>query len=210
MELKGKKINFLGDSITEGVGVSDPQYMYVNMFAKKYGAEVRNYGISGTRIARQKTPSENPSFDLDFCKRALEMDPDADVVVVFGGTNDFGHGDAPFGSPSDRTEHTFYGACHVLMRTLIERFPTAEIVFMTPLHRLEEEQEGKQPLSAYVDALKEVARIYSMPVLDLYAMSGINPQVPVHLETYMPDGVHPNDRGAEVVANRLGQFLLAL
>jgi len=81
---------------------------------------------------------------------------------------------------------------------------------MTPLHRLEEEQEGKQPLSAYVDALKEVARIYSMPVLDLYAMSGINPQVPVHLETYMPDGVHPNDRGAEVVANRLGQFLLAL
>ena len=31
MELKGKKINFLGDSITEGVGATDPEAMYVNI-----------------------------------------------------------------------------------------------------------------------------------------------------------------------------------
>ena len=53
MELKGKKINFLGDSITFGAGVSDPD----NRFTVRIGrsaelAASRNYGISGTRIAR--------------------------------------------------------------------------------------------------------------------------------------------------------------
>ena len=32
MELKGKKIYFLGDSITEGVGASDTEHCYVSVF----------------------------------------------------------------------------------------------------------------------------------------------------------------------------------
>ncbi|MBQ7347173.1 MAG: SGNH/GDSL hydrolase family protein [Clostridia bacterium] len=211
MEIKNKKINFLGDSITEGVGVSAPEFKYVEVFKRKFEpAVVRNYGISGTRIARQYTPYPNPRFDLDFCSRVAEMDEDADIVVVFGGTNDFGHGDAPFGAPEDRTKDTFYGACHELMTSLIERFPTATIVFMTPLHRAVEEQPNKQPLSAYVHAIREVAEIYAIPVLDLYATSGIQPQLAVHREAYAPDGLHPNNAGAKKLADRLGSFLLSL
>ena len=51
MELKGKKIYFLGDSITEGVGASDTEHCYVSVFGKLSGAVVKNYGISATRIA---------------------------------------------------------------------------------------------------------------------------------------------------------------
>lgn len=148
MEIKNKKINFLGDSITEGVGVSSPENKYVEVFARKFSpAEVRNYGISGTRFARQKTPTlDNPRFDLDFCSRVSEMDADADIVVVFGGTNDFGHGDAPMGSFDDRTPDTFYGACHTLMSSLIERYPESEIIFMTPLHRSSETCKNRPSL----------------------------------------------------------------
>ena len=60
MELNGKKINFLGDSITFGHGVADPENIYCNRIGKKYGATVRNYGISGTRFARQHVPSNRP------------------------------------------------------------------------------------------------------------------------------------------------------
>ena len=146
MEIKGKKINFLGDSITEGVGVSAPDKKYVEVFARKFEpALVRNYGISGTRFARQINPTvNNPRFDLDFCSRVCEMDEDADIVVVFGGTNDYGHGDAPFGKFEDRTPDTFYGACHTLMTSLINRFPNAAIIFMTPLHR-ETENRAERP-----------------------------------------------------------------
>lgn len=136
MELKGKKINFLGDSITEGVGASEEQFMYPNVIAAECGlAAARNYGISGTRIARQ---DDEENFGNPFCDRYLTMDDDVDVVVVFGGTNDYGHGRAPFGSFDDRTGDTYYGAWHVLLRGLLKKYPDSQIVVMTPLHRTEE------------------------------------------------------------------------
>lgn len=54
MELKGKVINFLGDSITEGHGTSDKAYRFTSLIQNSTGAICNNYGISGTRIAKQK------------------------------------------------------------------------------------------------------------------------------------------------------------
>ena len=83
MELKGKKINFLGDSITFGCGASDPATKGYVALMKDYNdlAEARNYGIGGTRIARQKEIT-NPEVDNDFNMRWDKMDPDADMIVV--------------------------------------------------------------------------------------------------------------------------------
>ena len=96
------------------------------------------------------------------------------------------------------------------MTTLIERYPAAEIVFMTPLHRAGEVREGVPHLCEYVRAIREVAEYYALPVLDLYATSGIQPQNEVNRRQYAPDGLHPNDAGAERIADRLGAFLLTL
>ena len=206
MELKGKKINFLGDSITEGVGASEYAYCYVEQFAVATGAVCRNYGISGTRIAKRRVPYEIPEFDRYYASRVPEMDPDADVVVVFGGTNDYGHGDAPLGEMSDRTVWTYYGALHVLFTALIEKYPTAQIVILTPLHR--EDEEKRTPiLKPFVDATRQVAEYYSLPVLDLWANYGIQPRIPVMKNMYVPDGLHPNDAGHAILANKLRSFL---
>ena len=206
MELKGKKINFLGDSITEGVGASEYARCYVEQFAAATGAVCRNYGISGTRIAKRRVPYEIPEFDRYYASRVPEMDPDADVVVVFGGTNDYGHGDAPLGEMSDRTVWTYYGALHVLFTALIEKYPTAQIVILTPLHR--EDEEKRTPiLKTFVDATRQVAEYYSLPVLDLWANYGIQPRIPVMKNMYVPDGLHPNDAGHAILANKLRAFL---
>ena len=215
MNLKGIKANFLGDSITEGVGASSHDKVYHQLIAKSYGlAEARNYGISGTRFAKQIKPTvDNPRFDLDFCGRFGEMDDDANLIVVFGGTNDFGHGDAPFGEFEDRTSDTFCGACHALMKGLIEKYPDSTIVIMTPLHRETESQPSagnSLPLSDYVEMIKKTAEFYSLPVIDLWSISGIQPRVDVIKEKYCPDGLHPNDAGHEKMAKRIGNFLLAL
>ena len=211
MELKGKKINFLGDSITEGVGTACREEIYLNRLKASEGlAEARNYGISGTRLAVQNGPEDwGPAYSV----RYTEMDDDADIVVVFGGTNDFGHGNAPIGQFSDRVNTTYYGACHVLMQGLIEKYPAAAIVFMTPLHRLSEDEPSMGnglPLKRYVEIIKEVAAHYSIPVLDLFAMGGIQPRVPVQQERYCPDGLHPNGEGHKLIASRLAGFLKAL
>lgn len=207
MELKGLKINCLGDSITEGCGASDmAEKGYVGLLKNKYGAITRNYGIGGTRLAKQKTPSLYPRHDLDFCSRFAEMDDDADLVLVFGGTNDFGHGDAEIGFFEDKTPDTFYGALHTVYRGLIEKYPCSKIVILTPLHRLEEKRDGRE-LKNYVNIIREVAEYYSLPVLDLYASAGVNPVVPVIKDKYMPDGLHPNDAGYEILVDKIAAFI---
>ena len=48
MKLNGKKIAFLGDSITEGVGTSGCPNRFCDLIEEATGAECLNYGISGT------------------------------------------------------------------------------------------------------------------------------------------------------------------
>ena len=215
MELSGKKINFLGDSITEGVGASSPENCFVSVFGRMTGSTVRNYGIGGTRIARvHHKLSGNPRWDLNFLDRVGEMDADADIVVIFGGTNDFGHGDGNLGAPEEtEDEYTFRGALHSLIRRVMDRYPEARIVLLTPLHRKSELVTVNEfglptsPLSAYVRILCETAALYSLPVLDLWSVSGIQPRDPKNSALYTTDGLHPNDRGAERIAVLLKQFL---
>ena len=214
MELKGKKINFMGDSITQGALASENAKCFVSLIAEREGAICRNYGIGGTRIARVKTPTE-PIYDQDFCGRVDEMDADADVIVVFGGTNDYGGGDAVLGEFSDRTVYTFYGALHELCTSLINRYPESDIVFMTPLHRdygdiHENAWAHKAAFPEWVKAIKEVCEYYSLPVLDLYATSGLQPALPIINDKYMPDKLHPNDAGHEILYRKVSNFLKSL
>lgn len=216
MELKGKKFAFLGDSITEGHGANTVEDRYSNVFQRLSGAEVTNYGIGGTRIARQTKKSESHLFDKDFCMRALEMDDGFDVVAVFGGTNDFGHGDAPLGVFSDRTPYTFYGALHTLYSSLIKKYPTAKIVAITPLHReneftaVNENRPNNYTLKACVNAIKEVAEYYSVNVLDLYSVSGMCPFVEEQLKLYFADGLHPSSAGYARIADIMLAYFKAL
>ena len=184
MGKQNKKVLFLGDSITVGALATEQEKQYTQIFQKMTGADVEVYGVCGTRIARQSKPSYDPSFDKDFIQRVEEMSPNADVIFVFGGTNDFGHGDAPIGTISDRTEYTFYGALHVLYTKLIKKYPHAHIFIITPLHREGEDSPLNEwglpckPLQEYVNAIRIVAEYYALPVIDLWKDSGMQPNIP--------------------------------
>lgn len=209
MELTGLKINFLGDSITEGCCASSPELGYVEQMKRLFRLrEANNYGIGGTRIARQQTASAEAKFDLDFCMRFSQMDADADIILVFGGTNDHGHGDAPFGSNDDRTPDTFCGACHFLFSGLKAQYPNSQIIVLTPLHRVgENEQRNGHILKDYVDTIRSTARHYDLSVLDLFETSCIRPQIPEIAKRLTTDGLHPNDIGHRILAEEIGTFL---
>lgn len=217
MQLTNATVNFLGDSITEGFGASSFDNDYVEVLRKTYHlAAARNYGIAGTRIAHQEHRSDNPRFDLDFCGRYAEMADDADAVVVFGGTNDFGHGFAPFGTVGDTDPATFCGACDTLFKGLRAKYPTTPIAVVTPLPRAAENDprgDGFKPagplLREYVDALVQIAKANGLPVLDLFhaAPAGQRAQFPPEL---FPDGLHPNDEGHARLARLIAEFLQTL
>ncbi len=216
MQVTGKKVAFLGDSITEGVGASDIEHRYPNVFQKLANCEIFVDGISASRIAPQKDADMSLRENRYFISRVPALPADADFVVVFGGTNDFGHGNIPFGEFEDRTTDTFCGALHILCVELLKKYPYATIIFMTPLHRDTEDLDineiglPRKRLIEYTNMMRRVCEYYSLPVLDLYKISGMQPAVPNIREIYMPDGLHPSDAGAEKIAKLLYQFILGL
>lgn len=224
MELKGKIIDFLGDSITEGYGVSDrANNRYDNVLKRECElAAVYNYGIGGTRLAHQEHPSDKPRYDLCFCGRAYNLNPEADIIVVYGGVNDYLHGDAPIGARGDKTPATFCGAVWWLMNFLKTTYEGKTIVFMAPARYCRDEKSDTrphphpakkpdaQPLLFYVETIKETAKEFDIPVLDLYHTLGIDPHNPEDCQNLTIDGLHFNDAGHKIIAARLKEFLEAL
>ena len=224
MNIKGFKINFLGDSITEGAGVRDiANCRYDNRLGKLCElAAVNNYGIGGTRLAHQTKPSAKPRHDLCFCGRAYNMDKTADMVVVYGGVNDYIHGDAPFGEIGDKTPATFCGGVYFLMDYLRTAYEGKPIVFMTPARcnygevdcfktspRADKHPTSK-PLLAYVEVIEETAKQFDIPVLNLYEKLGLDPHDEETYQKYTVDGLHFNDDGHAFIAERLKDFIESL
>ena len=222
MELEGKIISFLGDSNTAGRNVVDKENnRFDNVILKKCKLKrANNYGISGTRIAHQRVPSPKARHDGSFCTRAWDMDPESDIIVVFGGSNDYGTGDAPLGKPGDTTRATFCGAVEHLCSLLKELYPKAVVVFLTPPHSKDDNLPSPSPLKdncpekhilvEYVDMILKIVPKYGFPVFDMFRNLGIDFNNSDDYEKYSFDGLHFNDAGNRAIADKIIEFLSSL
>lgn len=204
---QGKIWNALGDSITEVNHHTTKQY---HQFAKEILgiATVRNYGISGTTIAKKNT-NDNSAM----CIRCQSMDTNADLITVAGGVNDLGF-NIPLGSLDTLDDPTtFYGGCKLLMESLIQRYPDKVIAIITPA---KQDRFFRSPNNVgattedYTRILKEMASKYALPVFDNNALSGIYPKISANSSAWTTDGLHWNIKGHERVGRKLAQFLNTL
>lgn len=203
------KIAFLGDSITEGCGATTVDNFFINHVGKILGAEVLNYGVGGTRIAKQKEISEVEQWDYDFLSRAETMEKDVDLVVIFGGTNDYGHGMAKLGGIDDDTPYTFFGGIKKLLEYLIGVYGREKIRFILPLRRFSDELPDSVngvSLSVYVSIIKYVCDVYGIKVLDLFTNGIIKPTT-CEGDKFTVDGLHPTDFGHEYIAKIVAEFI---
>lgn len=206
---KGKRIGFLGNSITE-FGE------YVKAYQELTGCNAMNYGVSATHMAKIDASTSNA-----FETRYRSMPSTLDMVIVFGGTNDFGHSNtADFGEFSDgaSNKYTFYAGLHRLFKGLWTRYRGKPVVIMTPIHHGTEIDTPEYKVNSdgtitegvnaktgktfrqYVNAIKEVAAYYSFIVLDAYSYSGLSPMAEGTSRYYFRDGLHLNERGGERLA----------
>ncbi len=211
------KILFLGDSITSGGGAGCFEKAYVYRVGEILGIQTVAYGEGGTRIARQTLPSEVSAHDEDFNKRALQMDEEADFVFVFGGTNDFGHGDAPIGDKTDNTVYTFHGAINCLTDYLIEKYGKEKLCFITPLHRYDEDNTRGEfgakarpslPLTGYVDIIRQSITQKGIDLLDLFDEKFFPKPKACCADELTADGLHPNPTGHTLLAKRICAYLM--
>ena len=211
MKLSGKKINFLGDSITFGVGASDFSKVYHALIAEREGIEARNFGLSASCVARLVMLSYGEVLDkMPMCLRIEDVDPDADMTVIFGGTNDYGMGVPHSVREGDSDIFTFPGALRIMLGKARKLFPKMDIVFMTPIHRLGEKGYSGflgAPLADYAETIRNVSAEFGVPVCDLFAYADFFPDIDEDRAKYAPDGLHPNDAGNDLIAQRLAGFL---
>lgn len=121
---------------------------------------------------------------------------------------------------------TFCGRINRVLYALKDQYPEAQILVMTPIHRAYATfgPNNVQPdemyangvglyLESYVETLKQAAQIWSVPVLDLYGTSGLNPLLPSH-QRYFHDSktdlLHPNALGHYHLAKCIQYKLLLL
>ena len=158
------------------------------------------------------------------------MADDLDIILVFGGTNDFGHSPQnnhqteEFGQFTDGAKenlYTFYAGLFRLFKKLYNKYRGKPIIVLTPLHHgVEVDQPefifnsdgsfsiGLNPVTDrsfedYVIAIREVSAYYSFDIIDCYAESGLNPCLEIGNHYYFTDGLHPSVIGG----NKLGDFL---
>ena len=205
-------INVLGDSITQGAAASSVDRTFVSLLGKYLNCTVHNNGISATRIAKQITPSFDPAWDNFFGQRVKDLDPKADLTIVFGGTNDYGHGDAPIGKVNDQNPETFCGGVNYLINKLLKKYDKKQLLFILPLYRINEENpygEGakRKPsltLQGYRDLMLEIINKYDIDVFDVKDLMGR----PEETDLYQ-DGLHPNDKGHQKLAELLSDYIKA-
>ena len=207
-------INFLGDSITQGAGASCRENQYVSLVGQMLGCKSCNYGVGGTRIAKVKTPSVEALYDYNFLQRAENM-AKGDLVFVFGGTNDYGHGTDELGEMSveNKDAYTFVGAINNLIDYLLETYTKENIVFILPLHRYGEdshygefgEHSFRPVFQEYVSAQREILEKRGIKYLDF------NEYFPIPKtcqgDDLTVDGLHPNDKGHKLLASLICDYV---
>ena len=189
-----KKVAFLGDSITAGVGASDNNHRYSSVFTSLARCFEVNLGVNGTCLAAN---TKNGKSAERFITRATQENiGDADVIFVFGGTNDFTYDNKAIGdlfvetaisgttyrgikkktAPPDN--ETFAGALHELILHIRSVNPTARLIFIAPMTRGVWHKQVTPPSSAetnangdylqdYGHAISEICAFYSVPVVDM-------------------------------------------
>lgn len=209
---KNAKMNFMGDSITEGYPTDKVTKPYWQVLRDKLNGSANGYGIGGSTIANGSQPMYS---------RVLNMDTNADVIFIFGGTNDFALYNRTLGDQftiSNNTKtlntdtSTFYGGLNQLCLNLLSTFPNANYIFLTPLHRNNYDSQPTELqangnglyFSQYVECIRNVAEWFSIPIIDLYKESGLYPLDGTQRSKYFAsssDGLHPNQEGHNLIAD---------
>lgn len=200
----------LGDSLTHG---EDPTngykpalgHRYTDWVSKTLGMFSYNYGIGGTRIV--KTSDGKGMVD-----RAKDIGA-SDVISVFGGTNDQ-QGNVPIGKIGDGDLTHFAPAFDKLIQELLningKKFYNPHIFVITPMKSQKTMTPNTQGLTIedYVNCEKEIAKKYSIPVLDLTNTYQFNDaQNSNYAERWMPDHMHPTAMGYDVIGIKVSHFI---
>ena len=174
-----------GDSITYGIDGDYSSGEAGYRMEKPYPTLVAETLGIGTVVNQAKSGATwtQHSTRTNMTERIMRYNGDADIISVMLGVNDYA-AKCALGDMNSRDNTTIYGSIHMAANHLTTKYPDAFIFFMTPF-KYRTENNGKYTLSDVANAVKEVAAVYDIPVLDMYTNGQFDPA------TGAKDQIHP-------------------
>ncbi|WP_368871334.1 SGNH/GDSL hydrolase family protein, partial [Staphylococcus haemolyticus] len=191
---KVKTIGTIGDSIAKG---SLAKSNFTQQLAKKIKAKYTNLAESGATMS-------------DIYQQATKIKGD---LIIIQGTDDDWVKNIDIGTDKTDTK-TFYGAFYSAVEIIKKNNPKAKLLVMTPARQCymegskvkrkdtDKNDKGKT-LIDYVNLQVDICNDLDIPVFDAYRYEAFKPYSPAFRKSSMPDGLHFNDKGHEVIMYEL-------
>ena len=214
-----KRVMFCGDSICASSSSTDTEG------TSKYGGLAWagrimawndmtgvNAGKSGASISKVRS---HRILDQLIAEAEAVTKGTYDYIIFNGGVNDawdvapVGEMTTGFDGPFD--ELTFAGGFEATIKYAKENFPEAKLGYIVNFS-LPNTSGGKlSDMSEYFTIAKKICDKWSVPYLDLYFDDDFNQnQLKTHTNENIPDWVHPNSAGYEILAPKINEWMKAM
>ncbi|HCX2654991.1 TPA: phage tail protein [Staphylococcus aureus] len=203
-----KSIGTIGDSVARG---SHAKTNFTEMLGKKLKAKTTNLAKGGATMA---TVTDTNNVENSIYRQAEQIR--GDLIILQGTDDDWLHGywaGVPIGTDKTDTK-TFYGAFCSAIEVIRKNNPDSKILVMTATRqcpmsgttiRRKDTDKNKLGLTLedYVNAQILACSELDVPVFDAYHTDYFKPYNPAFRKASMEDGLHPNEKGHEVIMYEL-------
>lgn len=211
-----KTIQFLGDSITEGITASKDEegnyVSYVN-YANDHlkFAKCMNNGKAGRMFSDYAGPELSFSMEM-----GNMFNNNADIAVIFLGVNDYltARENKRYGDYyAVESTAGYVGSVRYALRQLKESYPNQEIFFVT-MYDIEKtanstysDVTGTLELTDYQDMLRKIVNDYGYHLIELYDIGFMDCTDMATSYRYTADGLHPSDEGYRILGEHIAAEL---
>lgn len=216
----GESITFekwfaLGDSLTEINFRASKNY--VDYITEELGITTTNLGHSGAGYMKANQSSQTIRSEI---AEISDYNYNTDVITVMGSINDFEYVDTALGQLGDTGTDTIYGCMYNFFSGLQSEYMGTRLGVITPPVTGTSYSTNLAKFTAYNQALKDTAKLFGVPVLDLTYSCNLKPwESNFRNEFYSADGtggsgqvdsVHPNSKGHWLIHSKIKEFLKTL
>ena len=205
------KIVCLGDELTYGNGGSDKskggKISYCDFLEETLDCKVSNMGLNKTTIG-------NYYNDYSFVDRQEDIPEDTDIVIIFGGINDYllqgSYGE--FGTIEKK--NSYCNGLKTIIENINEKNEDVEIFFVTTYKNDKElhysdDSLHTSPFKDYMNSQIAIAKKYeNVHVIDFYNTGILNSTISETGTKLTSDGFLLNDEGNELMGEHIAANLI--
>ncbi len=207
------RVACIGNSITDGHGIDmAPQHGYPALLQKKLGKGywVKNFGVSARTMLNE---GDFPYMNETAWKDALAFQPD--IVIIKLGTNDSKPHNWKHGESFRNDLEQMITTLNPLLakpvkkskkkKNAVTQGQTKPLIYLcTPIPAFKSSWDISESVIAneIIPIQQEVAKKYGLQVIDLHTLFADGAAL------VQPDGIHPNEKGVQRMADIIGDALL--